>query len=96
VLNYFNYSIKASEEVITPPLQSRPSTSSLVLATPYTAREIYQKALSIKKLLYKGSRSPTSPSKRALDELIKGCELAIYNTVFILKEMHDLRAEYQV
>jgi hypothetical protein len=55
VLDHFNYSVKASEEATTPPLQSRPSTSSLVLATPYIARQIHQKASSIKKLLHKGS-----------------------------------------
>jgi hypothetical protein len=47
-------------------------------------------------MLSKQSQSPSSPSKRALDELIKGCELAIYNTAFTLKELNDLRAESQV
>jgi hypothetical protein len=47
-------------------------------------------------MLSRRSQSPSSPSKRALDELIKGCELAIYNAVFTLKELNDLRAENQV
>jgi hypothetical protein len=47
-------------------------------------------------MLARRSYSPSSPSKHALDELIKGCELAIYNTAFTLKELNDLRAESQV
>jgi hypothetical protein len=47
-------------------------------------------------MLARRSQSPSSPSKRALDELIKGCELAIYNAAFTLKELNDLRAESQV
>jgi hypothetical protein len=47
-------------------------------------------------MLSKRSQSPSSPSKRALDERIKGCELAIYNAAFTLKELNDLRAESQV
>jgi hypothetical protein len=47
-------------------------------------------------MLSRQSQSPSSPSKRALDELIKGCEPAIYNTAFTLKELNDLRAESQV
>jgi hypothetical protein len=67
-----------------------------MLATPHTVRQLHKKASSIKKMLSKQSQSPSSPSKRALDELIKGCELAIYNTAFTLKELNDLRAESQV
>jgi hypothetical protein len=47
-------------------------------------------------MLSKQSQRPSSPSKRALDELIRDCELTIYNTEFPLKELNDLRAESQV
>jgi hypothetical protein len=67
-----------------------------MLATPHPVRQLHKKASSVKKMLARRSYSPSSPSKRALDELIKGCELAIYNTAFTLKELNDLRAESQV
>jgi hypothetical protein len=93
VLKRFNYSVSTP----TPPAsRGGASTSSSTLATPHTVRQLYKKASSIKKMLSKRSQSPSSPSKRALDELIKGCELAIYNTAFTLKELNDLRAESQV
>ena len=53
---------------------------------------MHRKASSVKKLLKNGSRSPTSPSKRALDEFIKGCELAIYNASLLVNENCTLRA----
>jgi hypothetical protein len=44
----------------------------------------------------RGRQTSFSPSKQALDELIKGCEMAIYNTAMTLKELNDLRAESQI
>jgi hypothetical protein len=52
--------------------------------------------LSIKKILYRGSRSPSTPSKKQFDELIKGCEFIMHQAVFMSKELQDLRAESQV
>jgi hypothetical protein len=81
----------------TPP-QSRggTSTSSSMINTPHTVRHLHKKVSSVKRLLSQGNQTPGTPSKRVLDELIKGCELAIYNTAFTLKELHDLRAESEV
>ncbi|CEL00931.1 hypothetical protein ASPCAL00523 [Aspergillus calidoustus] len=93
VLKRFNYTISTPTP---PPSQGGASTSSSTLATPYTARQLHKKASSVKKLLDRGTYIPSTPSKRAIDELIKGCELAIYNTAFTLKELNDLRAESQV
>jgi hypothetical protein len=92
VLKRFNYSLSTP----IPPPSRGASTSSSMLATPHTARQLHKKASSIKKMLAKQPQSPSSPSKRALYELIKGCELAIYNAAFTLKELNDLRAESQV
>jgi hypothetical protein len=88
-------------EVMTPtppPPLSRgdASTSSSMIATPHTVRHLHKKVSSVKKLLDRDLPSPSVPSKRLLDELIKGCELAIYNSAFTLKELHDLRAESQI
>jgi hypothetical protein len=92
VLKGFNYKLSTS----TPPPSRGASTASSTLATPYIVRQLRKKASSLKKMLARRLNSPYSPSKHALDELIKGCELVIYNTIFTLKELHDLRAESQV
>jgi hypothetical protein len=67
-----------------------------MIATPHTVRHLHKKVFSVKKLLDRDLPSPSVPSKRLLDELIKGCKLAIYNSAFTLKELHDIRAESQI
>jgi DnaJ-class molecular chaperone len=44
----------------------------------------------VKKLLQRRSKSPLTPTKKALDELVKGCKLAIYNTNLLARENCDL------
>lgn len=75
-----------------PPSRGSASIPSSQLCTPHTVRQVHRKASSVKKLLKNGSRSPTSPSKRALDEFIKGCEQAIYNASLLANENCTLRA----
>jgi hypothetical protein len=93
VLDRFNYSVEALDEETPPSSRGKSSTSSSTLGTPRTIRQLHKKASSVKKRLYTSPRAPSTPSKRLLDELIKGCELAIYNTAFTMKELTDLRAE---
>jgi hypothetical protein len=72
------------------------STSSSVLATPHTVRQLHRKAFLISRSYFLSSLRVLLVLKCALHELIKGCELAIYNAAFTLKELNDLRAENQV
>jgi hypothetical protein len=93
VLDKLNYTVHTP----TPPgSRGGASTSSSTLATPYTVRQLHKKVSSVKKMLARGHQTSFSPSKQALDELIKGCEMAIYNTAMTLKELNDLRAESQI
>jgi hypothetical protein len=78
-----------------PPSCGGPSIPSSQLATPQTVRQVHRKASSVRKLLKKGSRSPCTPSKRALNELIKGCELAIYNASLLARENTNLRTAFE-
>ena len=75
-----------------PPSRGSASIPSSQLCTPHTVRQIHRKASSVEKLLKNGSKSPSSPSKRAFGELVKGCELAMYNAALLAKENSDLRA----
>ncbi|CEL10571.1 hypothetical protein ASPCAL13688 [Aspergillus calidoustus] len=93
VLDKFNYTVHTP----TPPgSRGGALTSSSTLATPYTVHQLHKKVSSVKKMLARGRQTSFSPSKQALDELIKGCEMAIYNTAMTLKELNDLRAESQI
>jgi hypothetical protein len=93
VLDKLNYSLSTPSP---PPSHGDASTSSSMVATPYTVRHLHKKTSSIKKILYRGSRSPSTPSKKQFDELIKGCEFIMHQAAFMSKELQDLRAESQV
>ena len=77
----------------TPPT-SRGSDSSrnFTSKTPQTLKQLRRQALSIKKLRQKRSQPPPTSSDRAFQQLIKGCEIAIYNAALLTKENNDLRA----
>ena len=70
----------------TPP-GSRSSTWSP--KTPYNVKQLTRQASSIKRLIKRRSESPINT---ALNQLIKGCELAMYGAALLTKENHDLRA----
>jgi hypothetical protein len=72
-----------------PPSRASQSTNSSWLATPYTLRQLHKQASSVKKLL---NRRSESPSQIAIQQLIKGCEMAMHSAALLAKENHDLRA----
>jgi hypothetical protein len=58
---------------------------------PATVTELLKQGSSIKGLL-KRSTSPPTPSKTALNQLIKGCQIAMQNGILLEQENQDLRA----
>jgi hypothetical protein len=76
-----------------PPSQGSESSRNFTPKTPQTLKQLRQQASSIKALLCTGSQSPLSPSNRALDQLVKGCQLAIASATILAQENRDLRAE---
>ena len=75
----------------TPPGSS--GSSSYTPHTPYKPTDIHRQASSIKALLRQRSYTPPSPAKQALEQLIKGCEIAMHNGVLLSHEIEQLRAE---
>ena len=60
--------------------------------TPHNILELQHQATTIKALLKQRMQSPPSPTNAALDQLIKGCQLAINNAAILAKENRDLQA----
>ena len=60
--------------------------------TPHNLKQLEKQASTVKKLLKRHSNSPPSPAKSAMDQLIKGCQMAMNSTTILTKENHDLRA----
>jgi hypothetical protein len=88
VLSQLNIQLKTP----TPP-GSR-STDS-VPKTPYNLMQLKKQESTLKKLLRERTYSPPTPSKAALDQLIKGCEMAMNNAILLAKENRDLRAAHE-
>ena len=58
--------------------------------TPHNLKQLEKQASTIKTLLRHRTQSPSSPTKTALNQLIKGCEIAINGGVLLAKENQDL------
>ncbi|CEO59608.1 hypothetical protein PMG11_04280 [Penicillium brasilianum] len=89
VLSKLNISIRTPS-----PLSSRPSSrsSQFTPKTPKTAIQLEKQASMLKELLKQRSHSPPTPSKRMLDQIIKGHAKALHHTALLVKENADLRA----
>jgi transposase len=76
------------------PIPERPSSQSSIFSpkTPGTIAELLKQASSIKTLLKYRSESPPTPTKRAVNQVIKGCQLAMNSAIFLAHENEQLRA----
>jgi hypothetical protein len=63
--------------------------------TPYNLKQLKKQETTLKKLLRERTYSPPTPTKAALDHIIKGCEMAINNTILLRKEVQDLCAAHE-
>jgi hypothetical protein len=75
-----------------PPSRGSDSSRNFTPKTPFTEKELRRQASSIKALLRTRSRSPPSPSDRALNQLVKGFRLTMQGAILLAKENKELRA----
>ena len=66
--------------------------SEFSLKTPQNPSQLDKQASSVKALLRRRSQSPVSPTQRALDQIIKGCEVAMHNATFLAQQNELLRS----
>jgi hypothetical protein len=76
-----------------PPSRGSESSQNFTPKTPFTDKQVRRQGSSIKTLLRTGSRSPPSPSDRALNQLIKGCQRSMQTAIILAEENKGLRAE---
>ena len=60
--------------------------------TPHNPKQLARQASSIKALIERRSQSPQSPIDMALNQLVKGCQLAMHGAAILAKENRDLHA----
>ena len=63
--------------------------------TPHNLKQLEKQATTIKRLLRHHTQSPSSPTKTALNQLVKGCEVAMNGAVLLAKENQDLRMAHE-
>ncbi len=84
--------LQIEQKTPTPPSSSHGSqTSSWTPKTPRTLRQFEHQTRTVERYLKRRTRSPESPAKQALGQLIKGCHLAIHNAVLLADENSALR-----
>jgi hypothetical protein len=64
------------------------SSSAWSPKTPHNLKQLNRQASSIKRSIERRLRSPINT---AINQLVKGCELAMYGAAMLTKENHDLR-----
>jgi hypothetical protein len=76
-------------------LAAMTATSDYILQTPYNVIQLETQANALKQFLKRRIQSPPSPSDQALDQLIKGCHMAMHNAVLLASENTDLQVANQ-
>ncbi len=59
--------------------------------TPYTVAQLAQKYNTIKELLKRHSKSPSSLTNQALKRMVKGYQMMMHNTALMVSEIKDLQ-----
>ena len=83
-------------EYRTPSPQRCPQSNTFWAAeTPHNVAELQQQTALLKRCLKRRTHSPLSPTEQALNQLVKGCEMAMSSAVLLASECEKLRAENQ-
>jgi hypothetical protein len=88
VLSRLNTQIKTP----TPPGTPHSSQASWATATPHNVRQLELQAEKVKKYLKRRTQSPPSPTERAVDQLVKGCQIAMHSAAILARENRELKA----
>jgi hypothetical protein len=76
----------------TPPGSSHGSQASWVPQTPHNIIQLERQTEKIKKYIKHRTQSPPSPTREALNQLVKGCQMAMHSAAILAKENKELRA----
>jgi hypothetical protein len=79
--------------VYTPSLQLQLQPDTYTTAILYNITQLQQQTELIQQYLKHRTQSPHSPIDQALGQLLKGCQIAIYNTVLLASQNKKLIAE---
>jgi hypothetical protein len=76
---------------LTPPEIPTAINDVWVPETPHNIRQLEQQVATVKGFIQRRSKSPPTPTDTALNQLVKGCELAMQSVVLLAAENERLR-----
>lgn len=76
----------------TPPILSVDEQASWVPETPHNIQELESQAKAIGDFVRRRTAGSTSPTDRAVRQLVKGCQMAMHSAVLLADENKKLRA----
>jgi hypothetical protein len=76
----------------TPPGTSHSSQASWATATPHNIRQVELQTEKIKGYMRHYTQGSSSPTNRALNQLVKGCQMAMQSAALLAAENRELRA----
>jgi hypothetical protein len=76
----------------TPPGTSHSSQASWATATPHNVRQVELQTEKIKGYMRHRTQGSSSPTNRALNQLVKGCQMAMHSAALLAAENRELRA----
>lgn len=76
---------------LTPPEMPAAARDIWVPETPHNVHQLEQQVAAIKGFIQRCSQSPSTPTDAALNQLVKGCEMAMHNVVLLAAENERLR-----
>jgi hypothetical protein len=79
----------------TPPTLPQDLSTQWVPETPHNIVELQLQTETIKELLKRRTQSPPTPTDRVLNQLVKGCQMAMHSAVLLADENRQLRAANQ-
>jgi len=86
--------LQAQLQTPSPPKQP-PQQQAWVAETPHNITELQNQTILLKQYLKRRTQSPPSPTELALNQLVKGCQVAMHSAIFLAHENERLRTENQ-
>jgi hypothetical protein len=77
----------------TPPANPSPTQARWVPETPHDISQLELQAQAIKGYISRRTQSPPSPTNHVLNQLVKGCQMAMHSAVLLADENRQLRGE---
>src|SRR5580700_11897298 len=77
----------------TPPLATALEQGPWIPETPHNTTQLELQSKAIKDYIKRRTKSPPSPTDYALNQLVKGCQMAMNSAILLAEENRQLRAE---